>query len=77
MKQSVFLRAGAAAGVAVVALLLAASASAKPTINVPCAGGQTGLVAAINAANSAGGGTVSLARGCEYDLTAEIGRAHV
>jgi hypothetical protein len=56
------------AAVAVVAFLLVGSASAKSIINVPC-GGQAALVAAINAANSAGGGTLSLAKGCEYDLT--------
>jgi hypothetical protein len=60
--------AAAAAGVLVGALLLVGSASAKPYINVPC-GGQTALVAAINAVNSASGGTINLARRCEYDLT--------
>lgn len=72
MKRSVSLGAGAAAGVVVVALLLVGSASAKPgkkpRDNVPC-GGQSALVAAINAANSAGGGTINLARRCQYDLT--------
>jgi hypothetical protein len=35
---------------------------------VPCAG-QPALVAAINAANSAGGGTINLTPRCHYDLT--------
>lgn len=69
MRARRFSRIGAAtAGIAVVALLLVAGASAKTTISVPCTG-QSDLVAAINAANSAGGGTINLARGCEYDLT--------
>ena len=50
------------------------TASATPTrAFVPCAGtngGAAGLVAAIAAANSAGGGTVNLAPGCTYTLTA-------
>jgi hypothetical protein len=50
------------------ALLFVTAASAKSVVNVPCAG-QSALVAAINTANSAGGGTIDLARGCEYDLT--------
>lgn len=77
VKRSVFLRAGtkrstrlacAAASVAVLALLVVGSASAKPYLNVPC-GGQAALVSAINAVNSAGGGTINLARGCDYALT--------
>lgn len=62
----------ATAGVLLVALLSVAGASAKapgPTINVPCAG-QQALVDAIDAANSAGGGTLNLAPGCDYQLTA-------
>jgi hypothetical protein len=51
-----------------VALLAVGSASAKPGIDVPC-GGQSALVAAVNAANSAGGGTINLAHGCDYQLT--------
>ena len=56
------------AGVLGLALLLVAGASAKTVINVPCRG-QSVLVAAINAANSAGGGTINLDRRCVYDLT--------
>jgi hypothetical protein len=52
-----------------VALLPVTAASAKSsTLNVPCAG-QAALVAAINAANSAGGGTLNLAHRCVYELT--------
>jgi len=61
----------ATAGVMSVALLLVAAASAKPPappMNVPCTG-QAALVAAIDAANSAGGGTLKLAHGCDYQLT--------
>ena len=60
----------ATAGVVSVALLLVAAASAKPPApptNVACS--QQALVDAINAANSAGGGTLNLARGCDYQLT--------
>jgi hypothetical protein len=62
------LRAGVLAAAVVAALLAVGAASAKPYINVPCSG-QAALVAAINTANSAGGGTVNLARGCKYELT--------
>ena len=61
----------ATAGVLAVALLTVGGASAKPPpppMNVPC-GGQAALVAAINAANSAGGGTLNLAKNCDYALT--------
>ena len=36
---------------------------------VACAGQQAALVAAINAANTAGGGTINLAPRCHYSLT--------
>ncbi len=42
-------------------------------MNVPCsgpAGGPPALIAAIGAANSAGGATIDLAAGCTYQLTA-------
>lgn len=68
MNQRPALFAAAATSAVVVALLFVTAASAKSVVNVPCAG-QSALVAAINAANSAGGGTINLARGCEYDLT--------
>jgi hypothetical protein len=63
--------AAATAGALIVALLAVAAASAKPrgpSINVPCTG-QAALVAAINTANSAGGGTINLAHKCDYQLT--------
>ena len=62
------MRAGVLAAAVVAALLAVGAASAKPYINVPCSG-QAALVAAINTANSAGGGTINLARGCKYELT--------
>jgi hypothetical protein len=61
--------AAAIAGVLAVALLSVGGAAAKPPpppLNVPCTG--QALVDAINAANSAGGGTLNLAAGCSYDL---------
>jgi hypothetical protein len=48
-------------------------ASASTHFNVPCSGaggGASGLVAAINAANSSGGGTIDLVQGCTYTLLA-------
>jgi hypothetical protein len=45
-----------------------ASGEAAAPMNVPCAG-QAALVAAITAANSAGGGTLNLAKHCDYALT--------
>src|SRR5438445_6947113 len=49
------------------------TALAETGVRVPCSGpggGAAGLVAAINAANAAGGGTIALAPGCTYTLTA-------
>jgi hypothetical protein len=60
--------AAAAVGAAAVGLLSAGATSANASISVPCTD-QADLVAAINAANSAGGGTISLAAGCDYLLT--------
>src|SRR6185369_7576698 len=63
--------AAAAAVVLTAALVAVATAAAKPPpppTNVLCAG-QAALVAAINAANSAGGGTLNLASHCHYNLT--------
>ena len=48
----------------------AAAANASPPNFVPCSSGAAGLVGAINAANGSGGGTISLAWGCTYALTA-------
>ena len=56
--------------VLVVALLSVTAASGQPpgpAMNVACS--QQALVDAINAANSAGGGTLNLAHGCDYQLT--------
>src|SRR5215472_5887403 len=49
--------------------LPAGTALAGTGDKVPCSGpggGAAGLVAAINAANAAGGGTITLAPGCTY-----------
>jgi hypothetical protein len=51
----------------------AIAAQAGGSGNVPCSGaggGAAGLVAAINAANASGGGSIRLASGCTYTLTA-------
>jgi hypothetical protein len=61
----------ATAGLLTMAVLFVAAAAATPPpppTNVPCAG-QGALVSAINAANSAGGGTLNLAPHCHYLLT--------
>jgi hypothetical protein len=53
--------------------LPAGMALAGTGARVPCSGpggGGAGLVAAINAANAAGGGAIALAPGCAYTLTA-------
>ncbi|MEU3628319.1 hypothetical protein [Amycolatopsis coloradensis] len=52
------------------ALLLPASAQAH-TESVPC--GEVALVSAVDAANAAGGGTVTLTPGCTYTLTVAHG----
>jgi len=62
-------------GAAVIALTIgqAGVAFAGGSGFVPCggsSGGAAGLVAAISAANSGGGGTINLAPGCTYTLTA-------
>src|SRR5580765_611987 len=50
---------------------LASAGAAAVSVSVPCLSGDpTALVAAINAANGGGGGTVNLAAGCHYLLTA-------
>ena len=70
LKRRVGLWAGL--GCAVFAVLGGASAGASVSSNVPCSGasgGAAGLVAAINAANAGGGGTINLAPGCTYSLT--------
>jgi len=59
----------AGGAVALLALGAGAAAEAGAASTVPCSG-QAALVAAINAANTAGGGTINLAAGCDYALTA-------
>jgi hypothetical protein len=59
--------AGTAASTASLLLAAPAQASAAPA-PVPCS--ASALIAAINTANSAGGGQLSLTRGCTYTLTA-------
>jgi hypothetical protein len=52
--------------------LPASAALAGTSASVPCSGpgeGAAGLIAAINAANAAGGGSISLAPRCVYTLT--------
>src|SRR5689334_24091055 len=72
MIQRVIGRAGRLGGLAVctavVALVAATAAGAAAASNVAC-GDSDGLVAAVNAANAAGGGTINLAAGCTYSLT--------
>ncbi len=52
------------------AILLPGAAQARPA-SVAC--DETALVTAVNAANAAGGGTVTLTPGCTYTLTAGHG----
>jgi len=61
---------GTGAALLVFTVAPATTASASPPTYVPCSSGAAGLVAAINAANGSGGGTISLAWGCTYALTA-------
>jgi len=62
--------AASTSAVLVVALFSVTAASGKPpgpAMNVACS--QQALVDAIDAANTAGGGTLDLAHGCDYQLT--------
>jgi hypothetical protein len=64
---------GTAMMVTVVPVATAWGATTTAT-NVPCTGstgGTAGLIAAITAANNAGGGTITLAPGCTYTVTAQ------
>jgi hypothetical protein len=45
------------------------AAGAALGFNVSCASGAAGLVAAVNGANAAGGGSINLDSGCTYSLT--------
>ena len=58
---------GAGAAALAVGFVPSAVAGASPGISVSCS--TVGLVAAVNAANGAGGGTINLASGCDYALT--------
>jgi hypothetical protein len=49
---------------------LAAPAQASSGASVPCS--SAALIAAITAANAAGGGTINLASGCHYALTSAV-----
>src|SRR5262245_1237033 len=69
--RSMSVRLAVGASVGLIALLLvqpSAAMAAPKKFDVPC-GGQASLVAAVNAVNSAGGGTLNLAPGCTYTLT--------
>jgi hypothetical protein len=51
---------------------LALAGTGGSSVRVPCSGkggGAAGLIAAINSANAAGGGTITLAPKCTYTLT--------
>jgi hypothetical protein len=51
--------------------VMASTANARQVVHVPCSAAS--LVTAINAANAAGSGTLLLASGCTYQLTAAAG----
>ena len=71
MKLSALVKCAVGSGVGLAAVMLAAptAALAAPAWGSgPCT--QAALVASVNAANAAGGGTINLARGCHYRLTA-------
>jgi hypothetical protein len=53
------------------ATFLPAAAQAQTAATVPCS--ETALVNAVNAANAAGGGTITLTAGCTYTLTSSHG----
>ena len=71
-KRALYALGGSAAlALGTTSLFLApASAQVRPS-SVAC--NQTALVAAVNAANAAGGGTVTLTPGCTYTLTGSNG----
>jgi predicted outer membrane repeat protein len=58
---------GSSVGLVVLMAAPMAASAAPAGINVPCTD-QAALVGAINAANTAGGGTINLTRGCHYLL---------
>src|SRR6516225_1769980 len=69
MKLATLVKCAVGAGVGLVTVMAApATAWAAPAgAGVPCT--QQALVAAVNAANAAGGGTINLTGGCTYALT--------
>ena len=73
MLQRSVRRAGVGAGLAVCAVVVvlvgASGGAAAVSTNVSCSAGGAGLVAAVGAANAAGGGSINLASGCTYSLT--------
>ncbi len=71
MRTTRLLKIAAGTGAALLTLAVApiTTASAAPPTFVPCSSGAAGLIAAINAVNGSGGGTISLTSGCTYTLT--------
>jgi hypothetical protein len=69
VRRSIQAAAGATAALLALVVLPAGAAATRKGVTVPCTG-QAALVAAINARNAAGGGTINLAAGCHYALTA-------
>ncbi len=72
MKLATFAKLALATSTSVLGLMVAvpvASAWSPSKVIVPCTG-QAALVAAINTAKAAGGGTINLAPGCHYRLKA-------
>ncbi len=65
--------AGLSCGAMAATVAFSAPAGATTTTYVACGDvyGPAGLVAAINAANAGGGGTINLAGGCTYTLTTQ------
>ena len=75
MRSATRLKFALGSSVGLAALMVAAPAVASAAAgsgNVPCT--QAALVAAINAANAAGGGTINLASGCHYSLSSADNR---
>jgi hypothetical protein len=75
MKTTTIAKTALGIGAALLVLTVAPGtmAYASPAVHVPCSGsggGSAGLIAAINNANSSGGGTINLAEECTYALTA-------
>ena len=74
MKTTTIAKTALGIGAALLVLTVAPGtiAYASPAVHVPCSGsggGSAGLIAAINNANSSGGGTINLAEGCTYKLS--------